>query len=155
MTHSQALVWMNSREALVFRFDREELEQAGLRMDAPFLKVAHRSGTLGAGRPAADYDFFDRVIDALRGVEVWSLASPNPARDMFVGYLDHYKGQDGHIARLRLRLAIAVSIDQPTDDALLALARRAETALERASGDQSLFIDVTAPGVAVRPPSTT
>ena len=67
MPRSRAIVWMDSREASIFRFGSNEVEQAELRADNPYLTVSHKAGSMGASRPAADLDFFDRVIDSLRG----------------------------------------------------------------------------------------
>src|SRR5262245_58774514 len=118
MPNSQAIVWMDARDACVWRFGSADVEQRRLRADAPFLRVAHQAGTMGAGRPLADYDFFDRVIDALRGTSAWSLAGPDKTRDQFLGYLEHYKARDGHIARLLAELAGVAEMARPTDGAL-------------------------------------
>ncbi len=118
MPNSQAIVWMDSREASVWRFDSADVEQRRLKADTPFLKVNHKAGIMGAGRPLADYDFFDRVIDALRGIGVWSLAGPDTTRDQFLGYLEHYKARDGHIARLLVQLAGVIELAHPTDGTL-------------------------------------
>ena len=50
----------DSREASVFRFGADEVDRARLRADSPCLKVSHKAGSMRAGRPAADFDFFDR-----------------------------------------------------------------------------------------------
>ena len=118
MPNSQAIVSVDSREASVWRFGSADIEQRRLRADAPFLKVNHKAGTMGAGRPLADNDFFDHVIDALRGIGVWSLAGPGPTRDQFLGYLEHYKARDGHIARLLVELTSITEMARPTDSAL-------------------------------------
>jgi hypothetical protein len=118
MPNSQAIVWMDSCEASVWRFGSADVEQRRLRSDAPFLKINHKAGTMGAGRPLADNDFFDHVIDALRGIGVWSLAGPDTTRDQFLGYLEHYKARDGHIARLLVQLAGITEMARPTDSAL-------------------------------------
>ena len=114
--NSQAIVWMDSREASVYKFGSADIEQQRLSADAPFLTVNHKAG--GAGRPLADYDFFDRVIDALRGTRAWSLAGPDQTRDQFLGYLDCYKARDGHIANLVRHLAGVTTMASPTDRAL-------------------------------------
>lgn len=118
MPNSQAIVWIDSREASVWRFGSADVEQRRLRAEVPFLKVNHKAGTMGAGRPLADYDFFDRVIDALRGIGVWSLAGPDTTRDQFLGYLKHYKARDGHIATLLVQLAGVTEMARPTDSGL-------------------------------------
>jgi hypothetical protein len=123
MPRSRAIVWMDSREASIFRFGSDEVEQAELRADNPYLKVRHKAGSMGAGRPAADLDFFDRVIDSLRGTRLWYLTGPDGTKQDLVGYLDKYKTRDGHIAELCQHLARVSNMDRPTDDGLLELAR--------------------------------
>ena len=124
MPRSRAIVWMDSRQASVFRFGAEDLAHDRLRADTPFLKVNHKAGRWRAGRPAADLDFLDRIIDALRGTRIWCLAGPDGAKDELVSYLDRYKDRDGHIAALRDQLVSISSMDRPTDDGVLVQARQ-------------------------------
>jgi hypothetical protein len=131
MPRSRAIVWMDSRQASVFMFGADEVEQAQLRADSPYLKVNHKAGCMRAGRPAADLDFFDRVIDSLRGIRIWCLAGPDDAKSDLINYLDKYKNRDGHIAALRLQLFSVTSMDRPTDYGLLDMARQ----LQNASAD--------------------
>lgn len=70
MPLSRAIVWMDSRQASVFRFGADELARDQLRADKPFLKVSHKAGCMRAGQPAEDLDFLDRVIDSLRGTRL-------------------------------------------------------------------------------------
>lgn len=123
MPRSRAIVWMDAREASVFRFGAGEVDQTQLRADSPCLKVGHKAGSMGAGRPAADFDFFDRVIDSLRGTRQWHLTGPDGTRQDLVDYLEKYKARDGHIAELCQRLAGVSAMDRPTDDELLERAR--------------------------------
>ena len=85
MPLSRAIVWMDSRQARVFRFGASQLAQGRLRADSPFLRVGHKAGTMHARRPAADLDFLDRVIDSLRGTRAWWLAGPDGTKDELVG----------------------------------------------------------------------
>ncbi len=124
MPLSRAIVWMDSREAHVFRFGAGDLERDQLRADRPFLKVNHRAGAMRAGRPAADLDFLDRIIDSLRGTHLWCLAGPDSTKDDLVDYLDKYKDRDGHIAQLRLHLLGVASMDRPSDGDLIRQARQ-------------------------------
>lgn len=119
MPLSRAIVWMDSHQASVFRFGANDLARDQLRADKPFLKVSHKAGRMRAGRPAADLDFLDRVIDSLRGTRVWCLTGPDNTKDELVNYLDRYKDRDGHIAGLRDQLVSISSMDRPTDDGLL------------------------------------
>jgi hypothetical protein len=119
---------MDSREASVYRFGAEEIEQARLGADNPYLKVGHKAGVMGAGRPAADLDFLDRIIDSLRGIDIWCLVGPDGAKNDLIDYLDKYKNRDGHIAELRLQLYSVTSMDRPTDNGLLDMARQTANA---------------------------
>jgi hypothetical protein len=114
---------MDSREACVFRFGDGEVERAQLRADSPCLKVSHKAGSMRAGHPAADFDFFDRIIDSLRGTRQWHLTGPDGTRQDLVDYLEKYKARDGHIADLCQHLAGISAMDRPTDDGLLERAR--------------------------------
>ena len=125
MPLSRAIVWMDSRQASVFRFGADDLARDQLRADKPFLRVNHKAGCLRAGRTAADLDFLDRVIDSLRGTQIWCLVGPDSAKDELVSYLDRYKNRDGHVADLRNQLVSISAMDRPTDDGLLVQARQA------------------------------
>ena len=131
MTHSHAVVWMDSREAHVFRFNADDVEQQRLKAHMPFRKVHHKAGVIGAGRAAADLDFFDRIIDSLRGTQEWILAGPGEAKEALLNYLEKYKSLDGHIAGLCTRLARMEAMDHPTDGELLKHARQAFKAIDR------------------------
>lgn len=118
MPNSQAIVWIDSREARVWRFGSTDIEQRRLKADAPYLAVKHRVGALQTGNLAADLALLDRVIDALRGIHTWHLTGPDAARDYLLGYLKQYKNRDGHIANLLVQLAGVSDMVQPTDAAL-------------------------------------
>jgi stalled ribosome rescue protein Dom34 len=135
MTHSHALVWMDSREAHVFRFNTEDVEHQRLKAHLPFRKVHHKAG---AGRTAADLDFFDRVIDALRGTSEWILAGPGEAKEAFLNFLGKYKAVDGHMAKLSSHLARVEAMDHPTDGELLKHARQAFKVIDRLQANSPL-----------------
>src|SRR5215471_19457451 len=95
MSHSHAVVWMDAREAHVFRFNAQDVEQERIKAHTPFRKVHHKAGVIGAGRTAADLDFYDRIIDSLRGTQEWILAGPGQAKEALLNYLEKYKSLDG------------------------------------------------------------
>jgi hypothetical protein len=114
---------MDCREASVFRFGAGDIERAGLHADNPYLKLNHKAGSMGAGRLAADLDFYDRIIDSLRGTRRWYLVGPDGTRQGLVDYLEKYKSRDGHIADLCRHLGGVSTMDRPTDAGLLAVRR--------------------------------
>jgi len=124
MPTSQAIVWIDSREAHVWRFCSADIEQRRLKADAPYLAVKHKVGAMQTGNLAADLALLDRVIDALRGIHAWRLTGPDGARDYLLGYLEQYKNRDGHIARLLVQLAGVNEMVQLTDNALDEQARK-------------------------------
>ena len=84
-----------------------------------------------AGRAAADLDFFDRIIDSLRGTQEWILAGPGEAKQALLNYLEKYKSLDGHVAGLCTRLVGMDAMDHPTDGELMKHAREAFKAIDR------------------------
>jgi stalled ribosome rescue protein Dom34 len=125
MTHSHALVWMDSREAHVFRFNADDVEQERLKAHMPFHKVHHKAGVIGAGHAAADTEYFERIIDSLSETREWILAGPGQAKEAFVSFIE------GHPAKLGSRLMRVEAMDHLTDGELLKHARRAFKAIDR------------------------
>ena len=128
MPQNEAIVWISEREASVYRFGDDDVSQGKLRADTPMLALKHKTGALQRGNLIADLALLDRVIDALRGVSSWRLTGPDGSRDYLLGYLEHYKNRDGHMAKLLMQLAGVATLDKPTDDALLEQARQKQVA---------------------------
>lgn len=128
MPNSRAIVWIDLRQARVWRFGSADIEQGRLKADAPYLAVKHGVGAMQTGNLAVDLALLDRVIDALRGIGTWRLTGPDGARDYLLGYLEQYKNRDGHIARLLVQLTGVAALDMPTDAALLDQARQQQVA---------------------------
>jgi hypothetical protein len=128
MPQSEAIVWITNREASVYRFSEADVAAGRLWADKPMLALIHKTGAMQTGNLIADLALLDRVIDALRGVRSWRLTGPDGARDYLLGYLERYKNRDGHVARLLTQLAGVATLDKPTDDALIELARQKQVA---------------------------
>ena len=131
MSHSHAIVWMDTREAHVFSFNADDVEHERLEAHLPFRKVHHKAGVIGAGRTASDSDYFDRIVETLRGTREWILVGPGQAKDGLVNHLEKYKSRDGHFARLCSRLMRVAPMDHPTNGELLTHARQAFKAIDR------------------------
>ena len=121
---TEAIVWIDEREARLFRFEDDDVVRGRLRADAPTRVLTHRTGRMQDGDLTADLDLLDRIIDALRGVQRWHLVGPDKTRDYLLGYLEQYKTRDGHIAGLLTRLAGVETIEAPTEAALRDLVLR-------------------------------
>ncbi len=125
MPHSHAIVWMDSKEARIFRFNADDVEQAHVRAHNPYRQVHHKAGAIGAGRMVLDVSFFDHTIDALRGVSEWLLVGPANAKLDLLKHIDH------HVPWLKQKLVGVETLDHPTDGELLAHARSMFKAIDR------------------------
>jgi hypothetical protein len=118
MPHSHAVVWMDTKEARVFRFNAEDVERQRIKAHSPFRKVHHKAGVIGAGHQQLDRDYFDHIVDALRGADEWLLVGPGGAKDQLVHHVE------AHIGWLKEKLFAVEAMDHPTDGELLDHARR-------------------------------
>ena len=125
MTHNHAIVWMDSKEARIFRFNLADVERERIEAHNPFRKVHHKAGVIGAGHMSLDTAFFDHIIDGLQGTTEWLLVGPASAK------LDLLKHVDQHAPPLRKSLAGVETADHPTDAQLLDHARRAFKSIDR------------------------
>jgi len=80
---------------------------------------------VGAGRAHLDRDFFDHIIDALRGVREWLLVGPSTAKDELLAHLE------AHVPWLKAQLVGVEPMDHPTDGELLDHARRVFKSVDR------------------------
>lgn len=125
MSHSHAIVWMDSREARVFRFNASDVERDRILAHNPFRQVHHKAGVVGSGHLSHDNHFFGEVQAALDGVTEWLLTGPAGAKVAFLKYLE-IEGP-----RERASLVGTETLDHPTDGELLDHARRAFKAIDR------------------------
>jgi stalled ribosome rescue protein Dom34 len=125
MSHSHAIVWMDSKEAHVFQFNADDVEKQRVKAHLPFRKIHHKAGVIGAGHIHLDHHYFDAIANALDGVQEWLLSGPGAAKEEFSGYI-----------RVKLpafppKLLGVEAADHPSDSQLLAHARRFFKAADR------------------------
>ena len=125
MSHSHAIVWMDSKEARIFRFNASDVEREHIRAHNPFRQVHHKAGVIGAGHMSLDGHFFEEIVDALQGATEWLLVGPAEAKLALVKHIE------GHRPPLRHSLVGIETMDHPTDGELLDHARRAFKAIDR------------------------
>ena len=116
--HSHAVVWLDSKEAHIYRFNAEDVELERIKAHSPFRKVHHKAGVIGAGHLHLERDYFDNIVDALRGVEEWLVVGPGAAKNEFLAHLE------AHIPWFKAKLVGVEVMDHPTDGELLHHARR-------------------------------
>lgn len=125
MSHSHAIVWMDSKEARVFRFNASDVEKAHIQAHNPFRQVHHKAGVIGAGHMDLDAGFFDHILEGLHGATEWLLVGPANAKLQLLKHVDTHKPE------LRHSLVGTETMDHPTDGELLDHARRAFKAIDR------------------------
>ena len=122
---SHAIVWMDSREARVFRFNASDVERETIAAQNPFRQVHHKAGVIGSGHQALDLSFLDHIVDALRGTTEWLLVGPAQAK------LELLRHVEKSMPWVHAKLVGVEAMDHPTDGELLAQARRAFQAIDR------------------------
>ena len=137
--HSHAVVWLDSREAHIFRFNAQDVERERIKAHSPFRKVHHKAGVIGAGHLNLERDYFDNIVDALRGVEEWLVVGPGAAKNELVAHVET------HISWLKAKLLGVEAMDHPADGELLHHPRRFFKAADR--------MRPNSPSVAGGPPS--
>jgi stalled ribosome rescue protein Dom34 len=125
MSHSHAIVWMDSREAHVFRFSHDDVEKQRIRSSNPFRKIHHKAGVIGAGHVHLDHGYFEGIAEALAGVEEWLLTGPGTAKNEMASHVEQ------HMPELKRTLCGLQSSDHPTDGELVGQARLAFKSIDR------------------------
>ena len=122
---SHAIVWMDSREARVFRFNASDVERETIAAQNPFRQVHHKAGVIGSGHQALDLSFLDHIVDALRGTTEWLLVGPAQAK------LELLRHVEKSMPWVHAKLVGVEAMDHPTDGELLVQARHAFKAIDR------------------------
>lgn len=125
MPHSHAVVWLDFKEAHVFRFSPDDVQQERIRAHNPFRKVHHKAGVIGGGHAHADREFFEQVAAALEGVVEWLLVGPGYTKNDFLHYVET------HATALKDKLVAVEPMDHPTDGELVESARAFFKAADR------------------------
>ena len=116
-SHNHAVVWIDHREARVFRFDRDSVDQLVLHPDNPTKHLHHKANCIGSGHAAEDQDYLHAVATALADVHAFLITGPANAKTELVKHIHR------HEPRLVEHIAGIETVDHPTDKELVAHAR--------------------------------
>ncbi len=125
MLHSHAIVWMDSTEAHVFRFDAADVEKARIKANRPFRKIHHKAGVIGAGHDPLNTAYFSDIAVALGDVDEWLLTGPHGAKEQMVAHCQ------SSLPQLKAKLFGVETLDHPTDGQLIDHARHYFKAADR------------------------
>lgn len=118
MTHSHAIVWMDSQEAHTFRFSPVDVEMERVRAHRPFRKIHHNAGSIGAGHVHLEREYAQAIAESLEDVKEWSLIGPGTAKRELANYIQEHRPDLGK------KLLAVETAAHPTDGELLDHARR-------------------------------
>lgn len=117
MQHYHAVVWLDHREARVFFFDRNSVDEIDLSTRSPNHHLHHKSGSVAGKRSPEDQHFFHEIVNALKPAKEWLITGPGNAKLEFVKHVHkHDNTLSDHI------IGVETS-DHPSDKQLVAHAR--------------------------------
>lgn len=120
MSTYHAIVWMDQQQAHVLHFDREHIEAQ---------KIKARSHHKHQGRDDSESGFFHAVSTALAGTHEVLLTGPGSAREAFRSWVEKHQPAAGKL------IVGSVPSDHPTDNQLVAMARKYFLRFDGMAGD--------------------
>jgi stalled ribosome rescue protein Dom34 len=125
MSHSHAIVWMDSHEAHTFSFSANDVEKERVVAHSPFRKLHHKAGSVGAGHSQLEPAYLKGIADSLAGVEEWLLLGPGMAKHELAKYMQK------KTPALWQKMAAIGNANHPTDGELLHWARTTFKKIDR------------------------
>lgn len=123
--HYHAVVWIDHREARIFRFTPTDVAHLVLHPDHPTRHIHHKANAIGSGQAAEDHAFLQAVTQSIADAGEILIAGPANAKTELVK----------HIRRNAPNLMHAVvgveTVDHPSDAQLIAYARKYFKAADR------------------------
>ena len=121
MTLFHAVVWIDQQQAQVLQFDAEHVQASKIK--------AHSHHTAQHGSTVrTQHEFFAHVCDALNGIPEVLVTGSHQAQADFKHYVDKHRPALGQ------QIMAWETVDHPTENQLVALARKAFLKLDRMAG---------------------
>ena len=122
MTAHHAVVWIDHKEAKVFKFSPENLATADIKSHAHHAHVHAKHGT---GKHEEDPLFLKGVTDSLGGIEEILVVGPGSAKLQLIKYVHkHQPAMDPKVVGVE-------TVDHPTDNQIVAYARTYFTRVDK------------------------
>ena len=116
--HFHAIIWIDHHEARIFHFNAADVVRLVVRPHDPGVHIHHKANTIGSGHAPIDQDYFRRVMDAVASSGAIMIVGPANAKTELATFI-----ADRNPA-LSARVATVEAADHPTDNELVAQARR-------------------------------
>jgi hypothetical protein len=115
---SAALVWIDHREAKIFRVSATEVGQAVVSAHGTGHHLKHKANVHGSGHQGVDTEFFKRVMGALTHTGAILITGPANAKSELKNYIAEHRPDIGD------RISAVQALDHPSDAELIAMARK-------------------------------
>jgi stalled ribosome rescue protein Dom34 len=129
--HYHAVVWIDHREARVFHFNLTDIDRLVLHPHNPTQHLHHKAGSISSGHAPEDQNFFHAVAKAIAGAKEVLITGPANAKAEFMKHIEHH---DPALAKI---VAGVETVDHPSDNALVAHARKYFKAADRMRSQKS------------------
>ena len=123
--HYHAVVWIDHHEARIFHFNIEEIDRLVLRPHDPTRHIHHKAGSVGSGHAPEDQEFFREVAASIADAGAVLITGPASAKTEL---MKHIQADAPDLAKI---IAGVETVDHPTDNELVAHARRYFKASDR------------------------
>jgi stalled ribosome rescue protein Dom34 len=123
--HFHAVVWIDHREARIFRFGPNDINHLVVHPEHPTKHIHHKANSIGSGHAAADQDYLHAVAEAVADAGAILITGPASAKTELVKHIHQ------HDPNLMKAIAGVETVDHPSDGALVAYARQYFRAADR------------------------
>lgn len=132
MSLNHAVVWIDHKEAHVIFLSEDADEAEIIKTKSTHPHLHHKRGEVGSGKVAFDTKYFESVTKAVKEAREILILGPGSAKVELTKYA-HL-----HAADVAEKIVGIETSDHPTDEQILALARKFFYKIDRLLGDPSL-----------------
>ncbi len=117
MQHYHAVVWLDHRDARIFFFDRDSVDEVTIATGSPNHHLHHKKGSIAGKKQPEDQHYFHEIVEALRPAQEWLITGPGTAKLELLKHINH------HDKQLSDRVIGVETADHPTGNQIVAHAR--------------------------------
>lgn len=129
MTHPHVVVWLDHREARIIDYSPDDVHQVHVHARNGQRALHHKAGAVGSGHAKDDHHYFDEIVTAIGNAAEVLIVGPGTAKTAFHKDLQHRHGQ------MSTRVVGVESLDHPSDNQLLAYAKKYFKRVDALRGD--------------------
>lgn len=124
-SHCHAIVWIDDREARIFHLNASDVERLVVHGRGANRCRHNQANGAGSSHAGIDGEFFGRVTAGLAGLGAFLITGPAAAKVELKNFIA------AHAPALAQRISAVETLDHPSNDDLVALARKFFSADDR------------------------